>query len=364
MVSMNLRTDDSILKVGIGRAELIRRIHSRDSSLDGLIILGVRSTGIYCRPSCHSRRVMDSNIVLFNDCAEAENAGFRPCLRCIPNGNSPEKEKNQLASSVADYIVSHSTEKITLSMLSKRFKKSRFVILRNFRSITGISPREFQEECRIKRVKHSLENGNTVTDSIYSAGYSSHSWVYKHSRTKLGMTPAEYKKGGKGMIIEYLTGECQYGRLIAASTKNGVCFVSIQNSEKELVKALENEFPGADLRKSESQVQVIRKIKDYLDGKDEDMKFDLQGTEFQVKVWGAIRKIPFGETRTYSEIAKNVGRPAAVRAVANACADNPVPLIIPCHRVVRKDGSLGGYGLGIERKKAMLEREKAKRSRN
>lgn len=349
---------DSVLKVGIPRNELIRRIHERDASLDGRIVLGVRSTGIYCRPSCHSKRVRDSQIVLFNNCSEAEVAGFRACKKCSPSGKSPRETDLDLVKDVRKFIHMNLTGRLTLMNISEQLNKSPYRIQRVFTRETGISPREYIEECRLSRLKTNLERGESVTEAIYDAGFNSPSGVYRNSRRKLGMTPAEYRNGGDGMNIKYTTGMCQYGRVIVASTERGICFVSIQDSEKGLIEALKSEFPTAVFENSSDQNVYIKSVTEYLDGKEQVLDFDLHGTSFQRTVWAAIRKIPFGETRSYSDVADSIGKPAAVRAVAHACASNPVPLIIPCHRVIRKDGSLGGYGLGIERKKIMLDREK------
>lgn len=340
------------------RGELLERIHARDSSLDGVIVFGVKSTGVYCKPSCNSKRAGDSQIVLFRTCEDAESSGFRACKKCRPSGEDPRTRDSELVESIRSYIHRNTSDRITLGHLSVKFNMSPYQIQRKFRQQTGLTPREYLEECRIARVREELGSGNTVANSVRHAGFASPGSVYRKSRQKLGMTPAEYRNGGDGLIIKYTTGKCQYGRVIVASTEHGICYVTMKDTETEMVNALKSEFPSATVVRSPDQDVYLQKIVSYLDGVDQDVEFDLHGTEFQLAVWKALRRIPFGETRSYSEVAGMVGKPKAVRAVASACARNPVSLIIPCHRVIRKNGDLGGYGLGIDRKRAMLKREK------
>lgn len=349
---------ESAILTGDGRRKLVDRILVRDVSLDGKLVFGVKSTGIYCRPSCHSRRAKEAQIVLFNTSGEAESSGFRPCRKCNPSGDNPRNLDSKLVQDIMQYIRRNSSARITLKVLSKNFSRSTYQIQRKFSNVTGLTPREYLEECRIARMKEELGAGSSVNNAVRIAGFGSPNGIYRKSRMKLGMTPAEYRRGGDGLKIKYETGKCQYGSIIVASTESGICFVTIKDTEEEMVNALMSEFPCASIVRSEDQGVYIGKIMEYLDGVEQDVKFDLHGTEFQVSVWNALRKIPFGETRSYSELARMAGRPGAVRAAASACARNPVSLIIPCHRVIRKNGDLGGYGLGIERKKAILERER------
>lgn len=334
----------------------------RDPELDGKIILGVRSTGVYCRPSCPSRTVREKNIVLFNDWQEAEEAGFRPCKRCNPKGKSASEINRELAVSIRQYILAHLTEKMTLGRIAERFGKSPFQVQRIFKSVMGFTPGKYLDGCRLRRLKDNLQNGLSVTSAIYDSGYGSSSRVYGKNLNRLGMTPAQYKNGGMNMNIKFTTGKCQYGGIIVAETDHGICYVSLGDNEDELMRSIRDEYPNAILKRSQDNGN-LESIIDYLNGHEQDLRFDLHGTDFQLAVWSAIRSIPFGETRSYSEVARMIGKPKAVRAVANACAVNPVPLIIPCHRVVRKNGDLGGYGLGIDRKRNILEEEKKMRGK-
>jgi AraC family transcriptional regulator, regulatory protein of adaptative response / methylated-DNA-[protein]-cysteine methyltransferase len=265
--------------------------------------------------------------------------------------------RTELVKKVCDYIRENSTSRITLQALGKEFGLSPFHLQRVFSEVMGMSPRRYLEECRLNDLRFRLARGEPVLNALRRAGYSSQSWLYEDSRKRLGMTPATYRNGGPGTLISYATGDSILGRLLVASTDYGLCSVKVGRGDGDLLRALEKEFPRAQIVKAKRAKRFLYALNDHLNGQEVNLPIDIRGTDFQLRVWTALRNIPLGETRSYSDVAEMVGEPRAVRAVANACASNPVPLIIPCHRVIRKDGSLGGYGLGIGRKKTLLSRE-------
>jgi AraC family transcriptional regulator, regulatory protein of adaptative response / methylated-DNA-[protein]-cysteine methyltransferase len=275
----------------------------------------------------------------------------------VPSAILPRRLK--LVNEVCAYIKSNPSAKVTLADLGLRFGVSPYHLQKTFVGVMGISPRKYVEECRVALLKLRLARGEPVVGALRATGYSSQSWLYKDSRVKLGMTPADYKAGGSGTKVMFAIGGSTLGRLLVAATGHGICSVNVGDDDESLVDRLRSEYPRATLERSESAERLLDGVRSHLRGQDVKLPLDIRGTDFQLKVWTAIQQIPLGSTRTYSEIAETIGEPTAVRAVANACGSNPVPLIIPCHRVVRKDGSLGGYGLGVGRKKTLLEEERA-----
>ena len=267
-------------------------------------------------------------------------------------------KKAELVKSICDYIRSNSTSKVTLRSLGEHFGLSPFHLQRTFSDVMGMSPRKYLEECRLTDLRARLARGEPVITALRGTGYSSQSWLYEDSRVRLGMTPATYRNGAPGTLISYATGDSSLGRLMVATTEHGICSVKVGRNDDELVRALQREFPKAQMARGKKADHFLEALNDHLSGQKVKLPVDVRGTEFQLKVWSALRYIPIGETRSYSEVAEMIGEPRAVRAVANACASNPVPLIIPCHRVIRKDGSLGGYGLGIGRKRILLSTER------
>ena len=265
----------------------------------------------------------------------------------------------ELVKAVCDYIRENSASRITLSSLGERFGLSPFHLQRVFAEVMGMSPREYVAECRLNDLRSRLVKGEPVLTALRGSGYSSQSWLYEDSRRRLGMTPATYRKGGEGTTVVYATGDSPLGRLLIAATDYGICSVKAGRHDHELIRSLQEEFPKASVKRSARAKRYLDALNDHLGGQEVKFPLDVMGTDFQMRVWTALRTIPRGETRSYHDVAEMVGEPSAVRAVANACASNPVPLIIPCHRVIRKDGSLGGYGLGIGRKKALLSDEGA-----
>jgi AraC family transcriptional regulator, regulatory protein of adaptative response / methylated-DNA-[protein]-cysteine methyltransferase len=267
----------------------------------------------------------------------------------------------ELVKRVCDFLRENSASKMTLTSLGAKFEVSPFHLQRVFTNVMGMSPREYLSQCRLNDLRSRLAKGEPVVNALRRSGYSSQSWLYEDSRRRLGMTPATYRKGGAGAAIAYATGTSPLGRLLVATTEHGVCSVKAGRSDEELVRSLHAEFPRARIERSGKARRYLSALNNHLNGQEVRFPLDIKGTDFQMKVWTALREIPRGETRSYFEVAEMVGQPAAVRAVANACASNPVPLIIPCHRVIRKDGSLGGYGLGIGRKKVLLASERPPR---
>jgi AraC family transcriptional regulator of adaptative response/methylated-DNA-[protein]-cysteine methyltransferase len=330
----------------------------RDENFDGRFVYAVRSTGIYCRPACPSRRPNRRQVIFFSTRIAAEQAGFRPCLRCKPQ--EPASASSNLVRRACTYIQENHTEPLRLAVLSTHLKVSSSHLQRMFKRCLGISPAQYAETCRMKTVKHHLQRGKDVTTAIYESGFGSSSRLYEKAQTSLGMTPATYGKGGQGVRIAYVTAPCPLGRLLVASTPRGLCAVTLGNSDRELVAALEREYPNAELFEDRQALKnIIEQLLRYLNGHQPRLDFplDIRATAFQCRVWQELRRIPYGTTQSYSGIAEILGRPKASRAVARACATNPVALVIPCHRVVTRTGKLSGYRWGKERKKALLERE-------
>ena len=272
--------------------------------------------------------------------------------------DSTVKEKTALVERICDYIKQNPTEKLTLSSLEKKFGLNKFYLQKTFKEIMGITPRKYVEECRIQVLKRNLREGVPIPSAIYKSGYNSQSWLYEKTSSKLGMPASSYRKGGEGAEIRYMISECKLGFLIVAETDHGVCALSIGDSEEQLVDSLKREFPKADIKSSDSVKERFNAVLGYFDGQLLNLPLDVQGTDFQKRVWSALRTIPYGEVRTYQQVADMIDMPKAYRAVANACASNPVPLVVPCHRVVRKDDGIGGYALGIWRKEYLLKMEK------
>jgi AraC family transcriptional regulator of adaptative response/methylated-DNA-[protein]-cysteine methyltransferase len=329
---------------------------SREEDLHDSFFYAVKSTKIYCRPGCPSRRPDRKNVVFFSESAEAERAGFRPCLRCRPNDTNPG-----VVESVCRHIEAHLEEPLTLAALSKFSGLSPFHLQRTFKSAMGVSPREYASAQRASRLKAELGQGRPVTEAMYEAGYSSSSRLYERSGEELGMTPSSYRKGGKGERINFTIADSPLGRMLVASTDKGICAVTFGDSDAALEETLRKEFPAADCRRdAEALTAAVTVMLDHLKGESRqiDLPLDIRATAFQRIVWKALQSIPYGTTSSYADIAELIGTPAAVRAVASACAKNRIAVAIPCHRVVRKDGNISGYRWGTDRKKALLDHEK------
>lgn len=335
---------------------------ARDARADGRFVFAVRSTGIYCRPSCPSRRPRRARVVFFSGPEEAEQAGFRACRRCRPRSSGSADRARALIERVCRLIESNLEEPLTLARLGAEVGMSPHHLQRTFKRVMGVSPRQYADARRMAGLKTRLREGQDISGALYEAGYGSSSRLYERAPTKLGMTPGTYRKGGEGMEINYTIEGSPLGRLLVARTERGICSVSLADSNKELEKRLRREFPRAEVRRDRNGLsEAVRTLVRYLEGKQPrlDLPLDVRGTAFQCRVWEELLKIPYGRTKTYAEVARAVGQPKAARAVGSACGRNPVPLVIPCHRVVRGSGALGGYGLGIERKKKLLAQEKS-----
>jgi AraC family transcriptional regulator of adaptative response/methylated-DNA-[protein]-cysteine methyltransferase len=350
------RRDESMRSnaVSLGlQAQLWAAIETRDADYDGLFYYGVRTTRIFCRPSCRSRQPKRENVLFFALPEAARAAGFRACLRCRPEEVNLRDPQAELVQSVCHLIDTHVDGSRTLTALSEQVKLSQSHLQRLFKKLMGITPREYADAWRTDRFKREIKSGRKVTDAMYEVGYSSSSRLYEKAASQLGMTPATYRKGGPGVTIRFTTTESALGILLVAATDKGVCSVRLGNKSKVLETELRAEFPRADIQPDETGLQnQVQVLLDYLEGKrpHPDLPLDIQGTAFQKRVWEELRRIPQGQTASYSEIASRIGRPSAARAVASACAANPVAVVTPCHRVVRRDGNRSGYRWGRERK--------------
>lgn len=332
----------------------------RNKALDGTFLYAVKTTKVYCRPTCPSRRPNRENVEFFDSSDAAKRKGYRPCKRCKPDGVAKAEE---LVMKVREYIEGNLDHSLTLETIGKAVGASPFHMQKVFKSSVGMSPRQYAEECRLKAVKKELKSGRDVTGAVFEAGYSSTSRLYERSARKLGMTPGAYRKGGHGELISYAVVASPLGLLLLAGTKKGLCFLQFGASEEELKSALGTEFGAAMLvENAEALSSWIENLALYFRGSRElEVPVDIRGTAFQQKVWRYLRQIPPGETRTYTQVAEALGVPNAVRAVARACATNRVGIAIPCHRVIRQDGSLAGYRWGLERKEALIVLERKQR---
>jgi AraC family transcriptional regulator of adaptative response/methylated-DNA-[protein]-cysteine methyltransferase len=333
---------------------------SKDTSMDGVFVVAVKTTGIYCRPSCSARKPKRENVLFLADCEAAEAAGFRACKRCNPRLATTDGAV-ELVRQVCEYLDVDAEDTIPLPAIARRLGVSAAQVQRTFKRALGVTPQQYAEARRLERLKGGLRDGRSVTDAMYDAGYSSSSRLYESAGERLGMTPATYRKGGRGMRIRYHIFGSPLGRMLVAGTERGVCAVHLADSDAELGVALRGEFREALIEPDDGSMEgYVAQIVDHVNGMRPrmDIPLDIQGTAFQMRVWRALQEIGYGATKTYGEIAEAIGSPNAMRAVGNACHNNPVPVIIPCHRVVAAGGKLGGYGGGIERKKRLLETEK------
>jgi AraC family transcriptional regulator of adaptative response/methylated-DNA-[protein]-cysteine methyltransferase len=322
-------------------------------------VFGVTSTRIFCLASCPARRPRPEHLRPFANWEEAERAGFRACLRCRPK--EPLRRPDELVAR-AKRLLDGDDRKVRLADLGRELGLSPSHLHRIFKRVTGLTPREYRDISRLQLLKEHLRGGDDVASATYEAGYSSSSRVYERADGMLGMTPGSYRRGGLGLTISYATANCPLGVLLVAATQRGICFAALGDEEATLLLALHQEFPNASVEQSEDGLaDTMSVLAGCLDGQAQalSLPLDARGTDFQVLVWNALREIPPGETRTYSEIARSIGKPAAARAVGRACATNRLPLLIPCHRAVRADGDAGGYRWGSERKAAILAAEKA-----
>jgi len=334
---------------------------------DGNFYYGVVTTGVYCRPSCAARTPKRENVRFYVTVDEAERDGLRPCLRCHPRAIGGTDPMTETVRKLCTYIEDHADSPLTLRDLSAVAGVSPYHLQRSFKAVAGVSPKEYLDGCRTRKFKGILrrDTEEAVTGAIYEAGYGSLSRMYENSDARLGMTPMEYRNNGRGVAITYATAETVLGPMMIGATDRGICFLQFGETDQDLVKALRAEYPEADIRamtgarppEFEEWVALIRK---HLEGAQPNLRLPLhvRATAFQLRVWRYLQTIPAGKVESYREVAAGIGAPAAVRAVAKACATNKVALAIPCHRVIRATGELGGYRWGIERKRVLLDSER------
>ncbi|HWK44834.1 MAG TPA: bifunctional DNA-binding transcriptional regulator/O6-methylguanine-DNA methyltransferase Ada [Stellaceae bacterium] len=334
----------------------------RDASADGTFYYSVRTTGVYCRPSCPSRLARRENVAFHASREAAERAGFRPCKRCRPDEPTGNRRHAE-AIAAACRLIEAAEEPPALAELAEAVGLSPFHFHRVFKTVTGVTPRAYAAALRTRRVRDGLATSATVTEAIYDAGFNASSRFYEQSAGMLGMTPGTFRRGGTDTEIRFAVGQCSLGAVLVAATDKGVCAIQLGDDPDQLVHDLQDRFPkaileGRDIAFKRMVAQVVGFVEAPRQGLD--LPLDVRGTAFQQRVWQALRQIPSGQTASYAEIAARIGAPSAVRAVAGACAANPAALAIPCHRVVRTDGSLSGYRWGVERKRVLLQREGAR----
>jgi AraC family transcriptional regulator, regulatory protein of adaptative response / methylated-DNA-[protein]-cysteine methyltransferase len=331
----------------------------RDTNADGVFFFAVRSTQVYCRPSCPARRPLRRNTVFFRTTQDAESQGFRPCRRCRPKQQDAAIALVQRAAAVLANI---EVDSLRLGSLASLVSSSPAQLRRAFRRATGLSTKEFEQAFRLARFKKMLRDGSSVTEALYACGYGSSSRLYEKANSQLGMTPASYRKGGEGMQIGYTVANTTLGKVLVAATERGISAVYFGENESELAQELRREYAKAEIiRAAEGNQRWLKEVVRRVEGSapSVELPLDVQATAFQRRVWQELQKIPRGTTRTYTQVAKSLGKPRSVRAVAKACATNPVSIVVPCHRVIRADGTLAGYRWGLLRKEKLLEREAA-----
>jgi AraC family transcriptional regulator of adaptative response/methylated-DNA-[protein]-cysteine methyltransferase len=334
-------------------------IVARDGNADGTFFYSVKTTGVYCRPSCAARLARPENVSFHESCAEAERAGFRPCKRCKPDQPSLEAQHAATIAKVCR-LIEQSETTLALEQLAQLAGLSVYHFHRLFKAITGLTPKQYAAAHRAARVRDTLEQSDTVTQAIFDAGYNSNGRFYAESDALLGMTPSAYRAGAADVTIHFALGQCTLGSIAVAASERGVCAILLGDDPGALVRDLQDRFPNAHLVGGDVQFEdLVAKVVGFVEAPRVglDLPLDIRGTAFQQRVWQALRKIPAGATVSYTELAKRIGSPGSARAVAQACAANPLAVAIPCHRVVRSDGELSGYRWGVERKRALLERE-------
>ncbi len=351
----------SFRPAGLGDDERYAAVQRRDRSQDGAFFYGVRTTGVYCRPSCAARPARRENVSFHPTCGAAERAGFRACKRCRPNEAS-QAERQAETVRRACRLLDAAEEAPALAGIARRVGVSPFHFHRMFKQVTGVTPKAYAAARRAARLQDGLITAASVTHAIYEAGFNAPSRFYEGASGRLGMTPGAYRKGGTGAAIRFAVGQCSLGAILVAATETGICAIAFGDDPDALVRGLQDRFPKADLLGGEPAFEAtVARVVGLVEapGQAFDLPLDIRGTAFQQRVWQALRALPAGATASYRDIAAAVGAPAAVRAVARACAANTLAVAIPCHRVVRSDGALSGYRWGIDRKAALLQREAA-----
>jgi AraC family transcriptional regulator of adaptative response/methylated-DNA-[protein]-cysteine methyltransferase len=337
------------------------RVLARDRSADGTFWYSVLTTGVYCRPSCPSRTANPKNVQIHDTLSDAKATGFRPCKRCRPDGSSIDAE-NAAIVACACRLIEKSEEEPSLNELAKAIGRSASYFHRNFRSVTGLTPKDYAAAHRASKIREGLVSGGSVTEAIYDAGYNSSGRFYEKSTDMLGMTPTQFRKGGANEEIRFAIGQTSLGAILVASSKKGVAAILLGNDPDALLRQLQDRFKNAKLIGADEKYEaLVARVVGFVESPriGLDLPLDVRGTAFQRRVWQALQEIPVGQTISYAKIAQRIGSPKAVRAVAGACAANNLAVAIPCHRVVRNDGALSGYAWGVERKKALLDRERA-----
>jgi AraC family transcriptional regulator of adaptative response/methylated-DNA-[protein]-cysteine methyltransferase len=343
-------------------------VRARDAAADGAFVFAVKTTGIFCRPSCSARSAKRENVDFFASCQQARSAGYRPCKRCQPE--NPAKGRALVQQASALLSASDSDEPKALSAVAKALKLTPSALTRLFRRELDITPREFLAQRKRSRFRQALKDGQPIAEATYDAGYGSSSRVYESDGAGLGMTPATYRRGGEGAQIAWAIAPSAFGKVLVAATERGICAVFLGDSEAKLLGELRADFPAAHIVAGDGKMKArVEAVLARLDGRKptsllaKDLAFDIRATAFQWQVWKALTEIPAGETRTYGQIAAAIGHPGAARAVGRACATNPVSIVVPCHRAIGSSGSLTGYRWGVERKKKLLAQEKAQAAR-
>ena len=361
--------------IHIGQAESMMNqdqcwdaIERRDREQDGKFFFGVTTTGVYCRPSCPSRRPLRKNVRFYGTVHEAERDGLRPCLRCRPAGGASDPAAERIRE-LCRYLESNPEQAPDLADLAARTGLSRFHLQRSFKAVAGVTPKQYLEACRMRKLKSSLREAAGVADAVYDAGFGSSSRVYERADTRLGMTPKQYRQGGRGVAITYVTVDSPVGPMMIGATDRGLCFVQFGDTREELLAALRKEYPASSIEPMATPHRPefrewIDALTAHLAGNRPrlDLPLDIRATAFQMRVWNYLQSIPYGEVQSYAEVAGGIGQPAATRAVARACAGNSVALVVPCHRVIRGTGELGGYRWGLDRKRALIDLERKRKA--
>ena len=341
----------------LGFEQALRVREERDARYDGKLFVAITTTRIYCKPSCPSRAAHAANVRFFDSCDEAEAAGFRACLRCKPRAEDTDA---RLVRAVTGYIEAHPDGPVTLEHLSAAAGVSPFHLQRSFKKATGVTPKAWMRNQRMQRFQSSLRTAASVTDAVYEAGFATGSRAYENAQQKLGMKPGAWRKGGEGAQISYTIAPTEFGHLLAATTERGICCVMLGDSIHALEAEFQKDFPKAQRTRDEKLSLLVDQILVLItqQGPSPHLPTDVRATAFQQRVWDYLRAIPRGETRSYSQVAADLKHPSATRAVARACATNPIALVVPCHRVVGSDGKLTGYRWGVERKQKLLNAER------
>jgi len=350
------------VELGVTNDPRWARVLARDRTADGKFWYSVVTTGVYCRPSCPSRTANPKNVQLHDTIADAKATGFRPCKRCHPDGLSIDAENAALVAR-ACRLIEQSEEEPSLNMLAEAVGRSASYFHRSFKTVTGLTPKVYAAAHRASKVRKGLANGSSVTEAIYDAGYNSSGRFYEKSTDMLGMTPTQFKAGGANEEIRFALGQTSLGAILVASSKRGVASILLGNDPDALLRELQDRFPKAKLIGADRDYEaLVARVVGFIEAPQIglNLPLDVRGTAFQRRVWLALQDIPVGQTASYAEIAQRIGSPKAIRAVAGACAANNLAVAIPCHRVVRNDGALSGYAWGVERKKALLDREGAR----